>query len=148
MAKFYVKPGGPRPDFRLVLAFLWGDDHNCDTEGNCSHPASHNWTELYAQSRERPGEVVEIHPEENEPLLLAVESPIELLAAALAYFLAAATNGEASNSPGGPFASSDSLIERLGDFKLQRALDRVRQSPFQRATVSDPYPNLHTSNRE
>ena len=85
MFTIFIKPAGDRPDFRVVLAFLWGDDHNCDTDGDSDNPASREWTCLYASSRERPGEVVDIFPQQKQPLVLGVESPIESLAAGAAY---------------------------------------------------------------
>jgi hypothetical protein len=47
MAKLDVRVAGPRPDFRLVLAFVWGDAET-DTEGNSRNAASREWTELWA----------------------------------------------------------------------------------------------------
>ena len=145
MFTIFIKPAGDRPDFRVVLAFLWGDDHNCDTDGDSDNPASREWTCLYASSRERPGEVVDIFPQQKQPLVLGVESPIESLAAGAAYIFGAETNGTVSESPNGPYVTPSSLIPR-GNFDLESALDRVRKSPFRRSTLQKPYPNLDASN--
>jgi hypothetical protein len=34
------------------------------------------------------------------------------------------------------------LISKVGEFDLEAAKERVRQSVFQGATLEDPYPNL------
>ena len=36
--RFHVRPTGPRPDFRLVIAFLWAEMHNVDSDGNRTIP--------------------------------------------------------------------------------------------------------------
>jgi hypothetical protein len=142
MAVFFVKPTSVRPDFRLVLTFLWDDQRNCDTDGNAHNPASREWTELYCRNRENPTEVFDVSPYSQEPLLLEVESPHEYLAARVTYFLATATDGCIAEKPNGSFSLSESMIARMGDFDLEAANERVRRSPYKRATLDDPYPNL------
>ncbi len=60
MPVFYVMPLNDRPDYRLVLTFIWSDQRNCDTAGNSSNPASHEWTELYCRNRENEPEVFDV----------------------------------------------------------------------------------------
>jgi hypothetical protein len=143
MATFYVRPAGPRPDYRLVLAFAWGDDADCDTEGDARHPADRAWTDLYAQDRSRPEETFDVTPASEAPLVLEVKSPAEWLAAAVAHLLAAETAGRVATDPRGPFTPASTLRSRAGDFDLEAAWSRYRASPFQRATAEDPYPNLN-----
>ena len=71
--RFHVRPAGPRPDFRVVIAFLWTEMHNVDSDGNSDNPASREWTELYLMNREKTSEVVDVSPVETSPLVLAVE---------------------------------------------------------------------------
>lgn len=142
MQTFYVKPEGSRPDFRLVLAFVWGDDTRCDTDGNSHNPASRDWTELYAQNRARPTELFEVYPTSEEPLVMTVESEHEWLAAAVALLLTESTGGSVSTEFAGKFGASESLYPWLGGFDVPAAWDRFRASPFQRSTLEDPYPNL------
>ena len=73
MVKMFARVAGPRPDFRLVLAFLWGDA-DIDTDGNSHNPANREWTELYAQNRSRRGEMFNVSPASADPLVLQVES--------------------------------------------------------------------------
>jgi len=95
--RFYVTAPNPRPDFRLVIAFLWRDGQNVDTEGDCDHPASHDWTELYVANREEPAEPpVDVSSDGQSPLVLVVKSESEYLAARVAYFLAMTTGGDVS----------------------------------------------------
>jgi hypothetical protein len=138
---WYVRPTGPRPDFRLVLAFVWGDAADCDTDGNARHPSDREWTELYAQNRSRPGEVFDVIEAGKNPLVLAVESPIEWLAAAVAHLLAESSAGSVSNNPVGPFTPANSALAYVGDFDVKGAWSRYRVSPFQRSSADDPYPN-------
>src|SRR5690349_11696138 len=100
--KFYVQTPGARPDFRLLLSFVWGEA-DCDTDGNSDHPASQDWTELYAQNRSRPDETFDINPVVDVPLVLEVESKHEWLAAAVAYLLAYTTEGAIADLPTGPY---------------------------------------------
>ena len=132
MTRFYITAPKPRPDFRLVIAFLWHDGQSVDTEGDCEHPASHDWTELYVANREEPAEPsVSVSAHEQSPLVLAVESESEHMAARVAYFLAVSVG-----------SSPDMFLPRVGDFDVEAALQRAADSPFSRATREHPYPNL------
>ncbi|WP_406698858.1 hypothetical protein V5E97_08230 [Singulisphaera sp. Ch08] len=143
MATTYVRPAGPRPDYRLVLSFAWGDDADCDTDGNARHPADRGWTELYAQNRSRPEETFDVIAACEAPLVLEVKSPVEWLAAAVAHLLAVETAGRVATDPHGPFTLASTLRPRLGDFDVEAAWSRYWGSPFQRATAENPYPNLN-----
>ena len=132
MPRFYVTAPNPRPDFRLVIAFLWHDDQNVDTDGDCDHPASHDWTELYIANREQPTEPpVSVSPHQQSPLVLVVESESEQMAARVAYFLAVSVG-----------SSPETFLPQVGDFDVAAALRRAADSPFSRATREHPYPNL------
>lgn len=137
---FHVKPAGPRPDFRLVITFLWSDSHNVDSDGDASNPASRDWTELYLMNREETAEEVEVYPSQATPLILAVDSDREYLSARVAYFLARETRGEVAMESGG-YLSPDVLVSRLGaGFDLAAALQRADDSVWRRSTLDSPYP--------
>jgi hypothetical protein len=143
MTRFYVTAPNPRPDFRLVIAFLWHDGQNIDTDGDFDHPASHEWTELFVANREQPSEPqVSIYPHQQTPLVLVVESTAAHLAARLAYFLAASVRGGVSQNPEDEFASPATLVAQVGVFDVEVAMRRAAESPFARATREHPYPNL------
>jgi hypothetical protein len=142
MPKFFVKPTSLRPDYRLVLTFLWGDDRDCNTDGNSRNPASRDWTELYCRNRRSPTEVFGVLPTSLQPLVLEVESSHEWLAARVAYFLAVEAGGFVADAPNGVYAVPDALSSKVGEFDLAAAKERVRRSVFQGATLEDPYPNL------
>lgn len=144
MQKFYISIYKQRPDFRLVIAFLWHDGQNVDTEGDSYNPASRDWTELYIKNREQPDEIVNISPHRSSPLILIVESNLEYLAARVAYFLAVVTDGRVATDQNGEFAPSEILLSRIGDFDVDAALQRVAKSPFSSPTRDNPYPNLET----
>ena len=144
MTRLFVRPSGARPDFRLVITFLWSEMHNVDSEGDSHNPASREWTWLYLQDRARPENIVEVHAVELEPLVLAIDSEQAVLAARVAFFLARETNGEVASETA-VFTSADSLLPRLGiDFDVIEALRRADQSVWRSATEENPYPNLST----
>jgi hypothetical protein len=121
---------------------VWGGDANVNTHGNSYNPASREWTELRARNRARPDEEFDVLAVATEPLVLEVKSKHEWLAAVVAYLLIETTDGGISEQPTGPFVSAATLLPRAGDFDIQAAWNRYHESPFQRATLDDPYPNL------
>ena len=133
MVKLYVRAARPRPDFRLVLAFIWGDDVDTDTDGDSRPVDSREWTELYAQNRGCKDEVFDVLPASDEPLVLRVQSEHEWLAAAVAHLLAEVTGGGVSEQATGPFAPAESVLARIGAFDVPAAWERFRSSRYQSA---------------
>lgn len=143
--RLFVRPAGPRPDFRVVITFLWSEMHNVDSEGNSHNPASREWTWLYLRDRAEPKKLVEVHQVQEDPLVLAIDSDQAALAARVAFFLARETGGEVAFGTG-VFTSADSLLPLLGaDFDLTEALQRADDSVWRSATEDNPYPNLSTT---
>lgn len=148
---FYLQPSEPRPDFRLVKAFLWHDGQNVDTDGDSYNPASRTWTYLFMQNREDEAEAVVIDKVNTNigtsvALALEVKSEREYLAARCAYFLAVVTRSRVSTDVDKEACEPDALIERMGaNFDIEAAMRRVEQSPYSRSTLEDPYPNLSLS---
>jgi hypothetical protein len=139
----YVTTPGERPDFRLVQAFLWGDERNVDSEGNAASPASRTWTELTLQLRESPSEWVDIAEYKLHPLTLKVCSENRHIAARTAYLLAKHTGGKVSVTASGLYEQPEVLLSDMGiDFDLQGAFARFHNSPFFKSTLENPYPNL------
>jgi hypothetical protein len=147
MARVFLQPRGPRPDFRLVISFLWGDLHNVDTEGNSYNPANRDWTELYCQNRENELETFHVGAVSQAPLTLAVESDLPELAARVAYFLATETWAAVASDPSGPWHGPALLRKSLGSFDLAAAELRAQKSVWREATLEDPYPNLRGGQR-
>jgi len=147
MARVFLQSRGPRPDFRLVITFLWADLHNVDTDGNSYNPASRDWTELYCQNRENKAETFNVAPASESPLTLEVESNLPELAARVAYFLATETSAVVSSELSGPWQEAAVLRESLGSFDLAAAEFRARKSVWREATLDDPYPNLRRDRR-
>ena len=142
MARVFLQPRGPRPDFRLVISFLWGDSQDVDTEGDSYNPASRDWTELYCQNRENKREIFDVLPASQTPLTLEVQSDLPELAARVAYFLATETNAVVASDLSGPWLEPASLKESVGSFDLAAAELRAQNSIWRGATLDDPYPNL------
>jgi len=141
MTRFYVTAPNPRPVIHLPIAFLWRAGQNVDTDGDCDHPLSRDWTDLYIKNREPPDEPpVDVSPLQSSPLILTVESQSASLATRLAYFLAVSVQGEVSRKPDGGFASPDTLLSELGNFDVDAAMRRVAESPYLQATRKDGSP--------
>lgn len=145
---FYIQPNGPRPDFRLLKAFLWHEGQNVDSDGDSHNPASRDWTYLFLCNRDDESEYVMIDKVFTEgvphnPLTLEVKSKCDYLAARCAYFLAVSTQSDVSEGKSQATFSPTALIERMGtEFNVAAAMQRVEDSPFSRSTMENPYPNL------
>jgi hypothetical protein len=142
MATFFIQPKIRRPEFRTVIAFLWRESQNVDTEGDSYDPNSLEWTELYCMNRECPEEVFEVSPSADEPLTLRIDSNVSELAARVAYYLATNTESLVAANELGPWHSPDWLIDQVGNFDLARATERARQSRRRRSSPEDPYPEV------
>jgi hypothetical protein len=140
MAYFFIQPQTPRPDFRLVITFLWNDSQDVDTDGNAHNPASREWTELYCLNRDRPQETFDVEPVSNEPLTLRIASRNCELAARVAYYLAIETKSLVSSSQIGPWYPPECLTKQLGTFDLHEATNRVAKSRWRETTLDHPYP--------
>jgi len=141
---FYIRPNGPRPDFRVVKAFLWSDARNVSSDGDSYNPASRDWTYLFLCNRNNATEMVMVSQMPPEPpLVLEIKSKCEYMAVRCAYFLAVQTNSDIAETPTGGAFDPDGLVEKMGaDFDPDAAMRRAEQSLFARSTLENPYPNL------
>lgn len=143
MAQYFVRTERERPDFRLVIAFLWHDLYSVDTDGDSDNPASRKWTWLFVRNRQDESEIVTVNPVANTPLILRIESENEHLAARTAYFLSEFMSVGIAQSEDGPFQPPHTILHAVGsDFDVSEAMLRVASSPFIESTLSNPYPNL------
>ena len=140
MATWLVRPLPERPDFRLVVTFLWGDFHDIDSDGDATNPASTQWTWLYLQNRGNPAEIVNIDVAE-EPTSFRIKADLPWLAAATAYFLAAEFDARVRAEEGREWLAPGTLIDRVAPFDLKAAVLRARDSVWRKATLDNPYPN-------
>ena len=143
MTSICITAPEPRPDFRLVITFLWRDGQNVDSDGDSIPASSRDWTELYLANRETTEPSVSVSPEQESPLVLRIESAQATLAARVAYFLASSTNGQVAFPPEQPVSPPSMLVPYLGDdFDPDEAFLRVARSSLNQATLDNPYPNL------
>jgi hypothetical protein len=143
MTQYFINAERDRPDYRLVITFLWHDLFNVDTDGDSHNPASRTWTQLYIRNRQDESEEVDVFPVCVTPLILRVESQKDYLAVRTAYFLAEFMRTGIAVSEGGPFLDSKTIRDSLGrGFDVDAAMHRVKSSPFGESTLNDPYPNL------
>lgn len=129
-----------RPDFRTVIAFLWSDFHNVDTDGDSHNPASRTWTYLYVQNRENESETLEIVHDGSSPDLFTVESDDVRLAARTAWFLAKWCDGKIVDST--EITALDAQRLAGEEFDLDAGMIRARNSIWNKSTLERPYPNL------
>lgn len=138
----YVLARGERPDFRQVIAFLWSEDQDVDSDGDSYPASSRTWTELTLITRNEPEERVDVDPCSDNPLVLQVVSEKRSLAARVAYLLAKHTCGAVGRSPDGPFDEPDSVKAEVGaDFDLDAAQTRFYNTKYARSTLENPYPD-------
>lgn len=138
---YFLHDIGARPDFRWIIAFLWGDHHDVDTDGNSHQPASKSWTDLWCRERTPLGAEFEVSECCSEPLILRVSSSNAELCARVAAFLAIETKARlSSNSITGPEISLSELLDQIGEFCFEEGMARVRSSVYQTATPENPYP--------
>jgi hypothetical protein len=142
MTHYFVQPQTSRPDFRLVIAFLWRDSQDVDTDGNSDNPASRDWTELYVLNREHAMEVFRVEPIADKPLTLSIGSELGELAARVAYFIATETKSLAASREAGPWHDPEWLANQVGNFNLAEATARAARSRWRQATIDNPYPQL------
>lgn len=144
MTQFYVNAERERPDFRLVITYLWHDLYKVDTDGNSYNPASRTWTQLFIRNRQDDSEAIDIVPAIEDPLILLVESQKEYLAARTAYFLAEFMSTGIAETQDGPFRKPTTIQHALGaGFDVTEAMCRVQSSPFMESTLDNPYPNVY-----
>ncbi|MCC9603748.1 hypothetical protein LOC67_24625 [Stieleria sp. JC731] len=144
MKQFFVNAESERPDFRLVVTYLWHDLYNVDTDGNSCNPASRTWTQLFIRNRQDDSETVDIFPVSEAPSILLVESQKEYLAARTAYFLAEFMSTGIAETQDGPFREVVTIQDAIGaGFDVTEAICRVQSSPYLTSTLDYPYPNQH-----
>ena len=140
--RIYVLAKGERPDYRQVIAFLWSEDYDVDSDGDSYPASSRTWTELTLITRNERGERVDVDPCSDKPLVLQVRSEKRSLAARVAYLLAKHTGGAVGWSPDGTFDEPNSLKPEIGDdFDLDAAHTRFHNTKYARSTLEDPYPD-------
>ena len=130
--RLYLKPLKERPDFRLVITWLWKDFHNVDTDENASNPASKEWTELYIRNRERTEENIEIEPISENPLVLQISASQKGLLYRTTSFLNLVSEGGVSfDSEFKNMVLKENLIDKMEDCNLKKAQERVQNSIWQ-----------------
>ncbi len=142
--RFYIRPNGPRPDYRVVKVFLWSATQNVDSDGDSYNPASRDWTYLFLCNRDNAAEMVMVDKVVSETaLVFEIKSSCEYMAARCAYFLAMRTGSDVAEMLNGDYLSLSALIEKMGaGFDPDAAMRRAEQSPFSHSTLENPYPNL------
>ena len=70
MVQYFVRAERERPDFRLVITYLWHDLYNVDTDGDSYNPASRTCTRLFVRNLQDESQVVYVNPQTNSPCVL------------------------------------------------------------------------------
>ncbi len=130
-----VQINSERPDFRLFWIFLWGENHNIDSDGDSWNPASREWSELYMSSREIDNETFDIGKINDDPLVFEVLSNNRDILNRITYFLKRETKGITKDT-------DETLIQNMGKgFNLEEALERADKSIWRESSLDNPYPN-------
>lgn len=83
-----------RPPYYLVADHLWGTGCNIDSDGDSVEPEDTEWTELTLRLRAgSESDRIDIDPISDNPLVLAVRSPSQLLCESAAGFLQTTSGG-------------------------------------------------------
>ena len=91
----YLKSPGPRPAFHLVADSLWGKGCGTDSDGNSENAFDTEWTELSLSLRGGTElDQVHIDPASENPLVLVVRSPSQVLCERTAIYLHSMSGGE------------------------------------------------------
>ncbi|MBB4080806.1 hypothetical protein GGR28_003441 [Lewinella aquimaris] len=139
----YIKPKNLRPDFRLLITWLWNDNENVDSDGNADNPASTEWTELNIRHREDSSLNFDIQPLQTNPLILEIKSTSTEMLYKVAYFMLDRTDGELSdNLEFEPLISKTYVKELIQPFSTDEADNRVNNSRYLHTTILNPYPKL------
>ncbi|WP_338762278.1 hypothetical protein WAF17_17295 [Bernardetia sp. ABR2-2B] len=139
---FFLNPKKERPDFRLVITWLWNDLQNVDTEGNSYNPASKEWTELYIVNRENKNEKIDIYPITENPLLLEISATTKELSYKLVYFLSEQTEGDIfMEKEMNNIISKTEILNHIDSKWLEDAKKRIDNSIWKNITLENPYPS-------
>ena len=132
----FIEIDRERPDFRVFIDLLYGQNRNVDTEGDSDPVYSRSWTYLYIADRESDDPPIEIFAKDGQPSVFAVESESERLEelAALYLFL---TSGKSISS--GAIASID-VPELKNKYRLE--LHRAANAVWHKSSSALPYPGL------
>lgn len=139
MIELHLHTAEPRPDFRLVITFLWGEDHDVDCDGDAQHPASRSWTDLYCADRADPSAAFEVEVFTG-PSKTVVRSERDVLGYRVALFLSEETRAEVCCARDGAVIQRSTLVSACGNFDVDAAFERTRNSRWRRATATNPYP--------
>lgn len=132
VTEFYVRTHKPRPDFRLLSCFLWRENHNIDSDGNCDYPSDREWTELTLINYAENGVRLDIDRALEEPLTLRVDSEDPRLALVAAFFIATYCDGVMAEDLESTYHPASAFRSWLADFDLGAANERVCRSPYLR----------------
>jgi hypothetical protein len=125
-----------RPDFRVFIDLLYGENRNVDTEGDSDPVYSRSWTYLYIADRESDDPSIEIFVRNGQPSSFAVESESGRLEelAALYLFL---TSGKSISD-----VTSKSIDVSELRTKYSLELHRAANAVWHKSSSDLPYPGL------
>lgn len=98
MFNYYLISPGKRPQWETVAHHLWGNECDFDSDGNANEALAGGWTELTVSLRPECKERVDVDPiDNNQPLVLVVQSESAKLAKKAALFLQSRSGGMLSD---------------------------------------------------
>ena len=135
---YKVKIENERPDFRVFIDLLYGQNKNIDSDGDSNPVYSRNWTELYVKKRDNISSSIEIFANCEKPEFFEVNSDDDELEEIVALYLYEyCGNSIEKNSQ----ILSLEVIDNLKN-KFRINLQRARESIWHESDKNNPYPNL------
>jgi hypothetical protein len=143
--RFYLLGTGARPDFRLLVTFVWGGIEGVETNGDADNPASRSWTWLVARTKSKPLQELEVDKASDEPNSLVVSGNSAEVAARAAYFLALEMGANVRvGSPRGAMVTMRELEQIAGSSSIRGGLETCAVSIWRKSSPANPYPNLES----
>lgn len=135
-----VKINKHRPDFRVFIDLLYGNDRSVDTEGDSVPVNSRTWTYLYISDRESGDPSIELGASEHAPEVFEVVSESSQLEELTALYLYLSCG---SSIASGERVLTETEVGRLRNVYASQ-LQRADKSIWHRSSNETPYPNLST----
>ncbi len=125
-----------RPDFRVFIDLLYGENRNVDTEGDSDPVYSRSWTYLYIADRESDDPPIEIFARDGQPSSFVVESESVRLEELAALYLLLTSGKSISGSTSRPIDVSE--LRAKYSLELHRAANAI----WHKSSRDLPYPGL------
>ena len=122
---YFSKPNW-LPNINQVIAFLWDETYNVDTDGNATGPKCTTWTDLWCRSRSNEALEFEICLEDDVWRFAASDEELKNRLGLLATQMGSKVfvNKDLSNQ-----ILPETMCRNCGEFAMDQALERLANIP-------------------